>query len=129
MAARKGDSKKMKKTGRAFIKINGEMLGSVPGAKLSLGNMERSTVMGDSGPLGYTEKYSEPAIECAISHDGDTDLTALGKITGASVTFETDTGRVYILRDAWLKNAIELTASESGEVSLQFAGLSCEEVA
>ena len=92
------------------------------------GNPERTTVMGDNGVLGYTEKEVEPGIECTIAHRQDVSLSELAKITGKSITFETDTGKTYILRSGWLKNSLELTASDNGEVSLQFSGMSCEEI-
>ncbi len=113
-------------TGRAFIKHNGKLLRSKAGAKLNLGGVQRNTVKGDTGVHGFSEETAEPSIECTISHGADTSLSELADITDASITFETDTGKVYILRNAWVESPPELTAGE-GEVPLRFVGISCEE--
>mgnify|MGYP002622692294 CR=1 FL=1 len=118
----------MQVTGRAFIKHNGQLFRSQNGAKLMYGNNERTTVIGDNGVHGFTEKPGEPKIECTVSHTAETSLEELAAITDASITFETDTGKVYIVRNAWLANSLELTANENGELPLEFAGMSCEEV-
>lgn len=112
-------------TGRVFISVNGLRLRSKEGAKLMLGGAEREAVVGDDSIHGYTEKLTVPGIECTISHMADTELKALADLTDASVQFETDTGPIYVLRNAWLAKPIEMT---KGEVSLSFNGLSAEEV-
>lgn len=111
-------------TGRAFISVNGSRLRSREGAKLMFGGFEREAVVGDDSIHGFSEKRAVPGIECSISHMADTDLAALRDTTDASVQFEADTGRVYVLRGAWIANPIEMS---NGEVQLVFNGLSCEE--
>lgn len=111
-------------TGRVFVAVNGNRLTSKPGAKLTFGGVEREGVAGDSGVHGYMEKTSIPAIDCTISHKGDTSLTDLRNITDASLTFQTDTGHTFLVRNAWCANALELT---NGEVTLKFEGVTCEE--
>ena len=118
----------MQITGRAFIKSNGTLLRSMAGAKLRLGNIERSTVKADTGVVGYTEAPGEPGVDCTLSHAADTSMEALAAIKDASITFETDTGKTYILRNAWLANGLELTANENGDLPLVFNGLTCEEL-
>lgn len=113
-------------TGRVFIAVNGQRLRSKPGAKLNIGGVERSTVTGDSGVHGYAEKTVAPTLECSVSHGGDTSLTEMAAWKDVSIAFETDTGKVYQLRDAWLKTPPELTAGE-GEVALKFDAIGCEE--
>lgn len=114
-----------KVTGRVFISINGARMRSKEGAKLNLGGAERDAVVGDDSIHGFTEKLIAPSIEFTTSHMADTDLKALAALTDASVQFEADTGRVYVLRNAWCAKSIEMS---KGEVSLVFNGLSCEEV-
>ena len=117
----------MQLTGRAYIKLNGILQRSQNGAKLMFGNDEKTTVIGDNGVQGYTSKPGEPKVEATFSHGADTSLTELANFSG-SVTFETDTGKTYILRDSWLANSLELTANENAELPCVFAGISCEEV-
>lgn len=114
-----------KVTGRVFISINGERMRSKEGSKLMLGGAEREAVVGDDSIHGFTEKNTVPGIEFTMSHMTDTDLKKLADLTDASVQFEADTGRVYVLRNAWCAKSIEMS---KGEVSLVFNGLSCEEV-
>lgn len=113
-------------TGRAFITVNGQRLRSKEGAKLNIGGVERSTITGDSGVHGFAEKIMAPTLECSVSHAGDTSLTEMAGWKDVSIAFETDTGKVYQLRNAWLETPPELTAGE-GEVALKFAAMSCEE--
>ncbi len=113
-------------TGRAFIKHNGQLLRTKEGAKLNMGGVKRNTEKGDTGVHGYSEEVSEPFIECSIAHGADTNLTDLRDITDASITFETDSGKSFILRGAWLESPLELEA-KGGAVALRFVGISCEE--
>lgn len=112
-------------TGRVFISVNGARLRSKEGAKLMLGGAEREAVVGDDSIHGFTEKLAVPGIECTISHLADTELKALADLTDASVQFETDSGPIYVLRNAWLAKPLEMS---KGEVQLVFNGQSVEEV-
>jgi len=109
--------------GRAFIRVNGMTTASLPGGSIDLGGFERTPVVGDFGFLGYTEKPMHGEIECDIAVDATTDLVALGKTVGATVTFESDSGQVYILRDAFLTSPIKLG---DGKASLKFSGSAAE---
>lgn len=111
-------------TGRAYVSLNGRRLASKEGAKLGFGGIERTGVAGDTGVLGYTEKTVVPYIECTIAHKADTVLKDFQDATDVSVTFESDTGKVYVLRNAWNAKPIEL---DTGEIALRFEGLSVEE--
>lgn len=112
-------------TGRVFVSVNGVRLRSKEGAKLNFGGVEREAVIGDDSVHGFMEKSVAPSIECTISHLADTSLKRLADIKDASVMFETDTGKVFNLRNAWSAKALELS---KGEVSMTFQGVGCEEV-
>ena len=112
-------------TGRVYVKVDGQLLRSKDGAKLKFGNIEREAVVGNT-VHGYVEKAVAPSIECTISHMADTSLTALQALADATVTFETDTGKNYILRNAWVSKQLELTGGQ-GELTLEFMGKTCEE--
>jgi len=114
-------------TGRAFIRVNGSQLKSRPGATLKLGGFNRNVVNGDDGPHGYTEEVVNPEISCTISHDKNTSLTELAKSTNDSVTFETDSGKTYIMSGSFLTAPPELNGQDGG-VGLTYAGLSIEEL-
>lgn len=112
-------------TGRAFITVAGKRLGSKEGAKMSYGNLERTGETGDTGVLGYREKTTIPYVECTIPHKADTSLKELSDITDATISFDTDSKRSYVFRDAWCAKALEV---DKGDIALRFEAMSCEEV-
>lgn len=112
-------------TGRAFITVGGRRLKSKEGAKLGFGNLERTAELGDQGVLGYVEKPTVPYVECTIKHDSETSLRELSDMVDVSVSFDTDTRRSYVLRNAWCAKALEM---DKGDIALRFEGMSCEEV-
>ncbi len=115
-------------TGRAFIKVEGEQLSTMNGAKLTFGNIESTPVVTDQGVAGFTEKPTVPQIEATIPHSKAVSLTTLAAIKDQSITFETDSGKTYILSNARTQNNLELTANENGDLPITFVGMKCEEV-
>lgn len=115
----------MQVTGRVTIRANGEVLLTQRGAKANLGGVERTGVTGDQSVAGFTEETAVPFIECTQIHRADTNLEALKDLTDATVMFETDTGKSYVLQNAWLATPLELTGGE-GEVPLKFEGIRME---
>ncbi len=114
-----------KLTSRAFITVGGKRLASKPGAKANYGNPERKAESGDQGVLGYKETTTVPYVECTIAHDVNTSLAELAAMTDVTVSFDTDSGRSYVFRNAWTANALELSG---GDVSLRLEAMSCEVV-
>lgn len=112
-------------TGRAFITAGGKRLASKPGAKAAYGNPERKAELGDQGVLGYRETPTVPFVECTIPHSADTSLAELAAMIDVTVSFDTDTRRSYVYRNAWTANALEISG---GDISVRFEALSCEEV-
>ena len=114
--------------GRAFIRVNGQTLASLPGsAKLNPGGVERSPVTGDFGFLGYTEKPVHAEVECDIAVSSDTDITALNRTVDASITFEGDTGQVWIMRSASLASPVGIQSGD-GKANVKFIGAAVEQV-
>ena len=114
--------------GRAYIKHDGNLLQTKEGASLNVGGVNREPVVGNQ-VHGYVEKVVAPTVECAITVNASTSLTALAKIDDATITFECDTGQTYVLRNAWLTEPPNMTAGESGgDVKLKFCAMACEEL-
>lgn len=111
-------------TGKVFITINGKRLRSKEGAKLNTGGIEREAAMSDSGVDGYTEKHAVPQVDCAINHTPDISLKEIQNFKDGTLTFETDSGAIWTLKDAWCAKPPEIT---KGEVSLVFQGTECLE--
>lgn len=112
-------------TGRLAITVKGSRLTSKEGATLKYSSFEREGVAGDAGPIGFAEKTAIPEIECVVAHTGATRLADFEAMTDETVSFDTDTGTSYVLRNAWCAGALELS---KGEVKIKFQGLKCEEV-
>lgn len=115
-------------TGRVFIRVNGKLLRSKDGAKITnIGGFERTAVVGYE-VYGYVEKVVAPSIECTLVDTADLKLKEIHAITNATCNFDTDTGKTYILREAWCESALSLTGGE-GEVECKFTGIAVEEMA
>lgn len=107
--------------GRAFVRFDGKSLPTLPGAKLNPGGDERTPVTLENGDVRFTEKSVHAEIEVEVAIGADTDVLALGKITGATVTFECDTGQRFIMRNGFATGPVQLQAGD-GKGSLKFAG-------
>jgi len=118
----------MQRLGKAFIKVNGQLLESMPGAKLDVGGVTRTPIIGANSVHGYSEKVKEAMLECEISVSKDTKILDTAKWVDVSVTFECDTGQVFVVRQAFLTEPPVVTAEEGGKVPLKFAGPPAEQV-
>lgn len=113
-------------TGRATINAAGKRLPTKEKTgKINIGGVTRKGEMGDTGPLGYIETGAQPYIECVIAHSANVSLAEINAITNATVSFDTDTGKSFVLRNAWCAKANEL---DKGDIQVRFEGMSCEEV-
>jgi hypothetical protein len=110
--------------GKVFVTINGQRLRSKEGASLETGGKEREPVVSDSGVDGFIEKEVAPKVDCKISLTADIKLKDLQAFKNGTLVFETDTGRVFTLIDAWNAKPPKL---EKGEVTLEFGAVECLE--
>ncbi len=111
-------------TGRAYISLNGQRLRSKEGAKLNTGGVEREAQLSDSGVDGFSEKTAVPQVDCTINHTAEISLADIQNFKDGTLVFETDTGKVFTLTDAFCARPPELT---KGEASLVFQGTECLE--
>lgn len=112
-------------TGKATVKVDGEELLTDVDATLNVGGFSREAVMGARGVQGFRESPEAPALTTTVRHTEQLDLLALGRITGASVIFETDTGDAYLLRRAFVTDTVELSSGNGG-VRLNWSGYGVE---
>lgn len=108
--------------GKAYIKVNGKILESMPGAKLDLGGVERTPVTGANSVHGFAEKIRPSMIECEISVGKDTDLLQHAKWAAETATFECDTGQTFVIKNAFSAEPPVLTAEDGGKVPVKFYG-------
>jgi hypothetical protein len=114
--------------GKAFIKVNGALLESMPGAKLVLGGFKRTPVVGANKVLGFSEEPVPGTVECELAVSKESKPEEWAAWSDVSVTFECDTGQVYIVRGAFLEEPPELTAEEGGKVPVKLTGQRAERV-
>lgn len=116
----------MQVTGICYIRINGQLLRSKEGAKLdNIGGKTREAVVGHS-VYGFTETVVAPTVDAVLADTRDLSIIDIQNTTDATVTFETDTGKQYVISHAWCESAGSLTAG--GDVEVKFTGMKCEEV-
>ena len=113
------------KLGRAFIKMNGTLLESMPGAKLNPGGVKRNPVVSQTS-VDFSEEFIQATIECEIPFGSDTKILDLNKFVG-NVTFECDTGQVFVVRNAFVTEPGDIAAKE-GTVPMKFAGMPADQV-
>jgi hypothetical protein len=111
-------------TGRVFVALNGQRIRSKEGASLETGGIEREAQTSDAGVDGFSEKIAVPRVECRVNHTDAISLKAFQDFRNGSLTFETDTGKVFTLSDAWCAKPPKLT---KGEVELTFEARECLE--
>ena len=115
----------MQLTGRVFITVKGKRLRSKEGATLKFSDFSRKGQTADTGVAGFTEGTEIPGCECVLLHAADTSLAEFKAMSNETVSFDTDTGRSFVLSEAWCAGALELS---KGEVKLSFESMKCEEV-
>ncbi|MGE4406041.1 phage tail tube protein [Pseudomonas sp.] len=117
-----------KKLGKAKIKVDGKVLESMPGARLDIGGDERTTVIGSNAVQGFFETPKQSVLECEVSVGKETKLAEMRGWDNVTLSFECDTGQLYVVQGAWLTNTPNMTASEGGRVPMTFEGPPAEEM-
>ena len=92
------------------------------GVELQFGNLKREAVMGDDGVLGYSEKYeSAPSVKGTIIHAKNTDEDKIKHFVGEHITVETNSGKSYTLKNAWIGDPLTLSVKD-GQIEVLFYG-------
>lgn len=112
-------------TGRVFITANGKRLSTKSGATLKFGDVKREMVPAEHGVAGYKESTEAPGVECTIIHDDNTSLAEIQAITDGSGSFDTDSGKSFVLQGMVCLDALSLS---DGEVKVSFGAMNCKEV-
>jgi len=106
-------------TGIVKVYLNGDLQRSKEGASLSFGGKERTAIMGYT-LHGFAEKAVASELEFTLAHMADTDLIAINDLVDATLRFETDTGPVFLVTNAFTTAPVKLTGGEGdAEVTMQ----------
>ena len=117
-----------KRFGKAYVRVNGELLESMGGASIDLGGTVRQPVVGNSF-YGHSESEKEAVVECEIAIGANTKPEDIHKADALTVTFELDTGQVYVIREAVSADPPVITGgSPDGKAGFKFFGPAAEAV-
>lgn len=114
--------------GRATVRVDGVFYDSLPGASITPGGVQNTDLAGMWGI-----HHSEALIPAVMSASfpvkpGMSVATFQGK-SGVEVTFVTDTGLTYIMRDAFVTNVIALPVGNGGgAIPVEFKSNPAEEL-
>lgn len=114
----------MQLTGRTFITIRGQRQRSKEGSTLRPSLVSREGQTADTGVAGYTESTSIPGVDFVIQHGGDISIKEMLAMTDETLLFDTDSGKSFVLVNAWCTGAIELSKNE---MSVKFQSHDCRE--
>ena len=113
--------------GRAQIKVNGQMLDTLPGASMDIGGVGRKTVTGANKVLGFQEEPRPSKLECEIAVKVGTSLAAMGRWEDVTVSFEADTGQTYVIANGWCLDPPSATDND-GKAKIVIEGPPAEEM-
>lgn len=68
--------------------------------------------------MGFAETTAAPELNCTVPLTGALDVEGLRNMTGATVVFESDTGKGWVIRDAFTVDAMTVGA----DVALKISG-------
>ncbi|MFH1998715.1 MAG: phage tail tube protein [Planctomycetota bacterium] len=117
-------------TDRITIRANAEVLTTKNDAKLTgIGGFERKPVVGVSGVVGSVEDVEASITSCEVTliDRNDKLLGDIASLEGATITASVKGGKSYMMRDAFCKANLAVSAGE-GEVPVIFYGQPWEEM-
>lgn len=113
--------------GTAFLKIDGNMLPLRGNFTVSPSAVERTFLAGQDYVHGYQELPRVPWIEGDISSTPEVSMEDLEAMVEVTVTAELANGKVYVLKEAGCKSALENNTRE-GQFRVRWEGTTCEEI-
>lgn len=110
-------------TGTSYIQMDGFMLESKDGqASLDFGGVERAPVYANKRLLGPAEKAVACTVGSTLAHTAITDVAKINNAKNVTITFITDTGKRYVVRNAFCTKPCKLAASDNGDLEVEFMG-------
>ncbi len=113
--------------GRAKIRFDGKELNTMPGASINLGGPERKPVVTQYS-VGFAEANAPGFITATVPISATTPIEDIRNIVDATVTFESDIGKRWLIRGAFAEGVVEVKAGDGGEAQIKLTGSPAEEV-
>lgn len=99
--------------GRATIRVNGRFHDSLPGATIEPGGTQNTAQPG-TWEIHRSEALIPAKVSASFPAKAGVSVQYYQGLTDVEVTFITDTGQTYILRDAFVTNIVSLQVGNSG---------------
>lgn len=112
--------------GRATIRADGQVIKTHDGAGLELGGVKRTPRPGANDADGFTEELTPSKVEFDVQIREGVSLTAIHAISDGVITFECDTGQVYVVNHAY--SAEPPVIGGEGKAKCVFQGPPAEEM-
>ena len=119
-----------KVTDRITVRANGEVLTTKNDAKISgIGGIERKPLVNSAGGVDFVEDIEASISSCEVTliDRNDKKLGDIASLTDATITASVKGGKSYIMRHAFCKRNLQVSAGE-GEVPVIFYGDPWEEM-
>jgi hypothetical protein len=113
--------------GTLYLAVDGVQYALQGSWKVMPNNIQRKPVEGQSGTLGFTQKWMTPYIKGEASDYGGFSIQALMNITNSTVTAQLVNGKTYVLNNAFWGDDTEVD-TETGKAPIALYGLSCTEI-
>ncbi|MEL6183072.1 MAG: phage tail tube protein [Myxococcota bacterium] len=113
----------MKLTGISFVTVNGigRLRVKEDSVDFNSGGAERTDHYANQEFAGFTEKTVGATLSLTILHASDVDQVAIRDYVDGEITFETDTGVVWSIPNAYCKTPPDLSVAEA-ELTTEFGG-------
>lgn len=114
--------------GSATISLNGQYINTNVDAILTPGGGKNTgQVIGDA--FYHTKNYMGSKLECKVPYTGQISLRAYQEMEGVEITFQSDTGRTFVISGAAQTGDVTLSGgTDGGQIPLVFEGEAAEEV-
>jgi Phage tail tube protein len=113
--------------GTLFLAIDGVQFALQGNWKVQPNIIQRKPMEGQSGPLGFTQKFVSPYIKGDVSDFGEFSIQQLQNITNSTITALLVNGKTYVLNNGYWGDDTEVD-TETGKAAVSLYGLSCTEI-
>ncbi|PXW78990.1 tail tube protein [Blastomonas natatoria] len=116
-----------KVVGQATITVDGERWPTDGQSTLDIGGVTRNSVIGDYDAGSFNETPRPSQLNCSLLVKQGRSLAQIRAIDNATVSFKTDTGQTYVIRNAYVSEAATLTSND-GKAAVVMMGPPAEEL-
>lgn len=112
--------------GEVVIRANSKQLKTKKGSTLNPGGNTNTTHVGPGRVWGHSKEYTPPTIAVVIAADEDVDVMEINSMTNATITWEGDNGRDYMMTGCAIQ--APFTLADSGDITGTFIGSKVEPI-